>query len=373
MKRALCFAVVLLATLGSAPHAAARELHWESLDVRARLDAEGLMHIEERQTMVFTGDWNGGERRFRLLGSQSVKLHGIRRVDPDTGRETELVRGKLNRVDHYDWTGSEVVRWRSRLPSDPPFDGTRILYILEYTLTGTLESVSAKTFAIAPDFVFPDRPGVIEHFSLDFDVDPVWKSDQEFPRVLERSNLGPGQGVVVAATLTYTGNGWPAAVPRPLPRWMHLLVFGLALLAMLWFVIDLWRHETTLGRFEGPDTPGTIDRAWLEEHLFELPPEVAGALWDRAVGPPEVAAVIARLVAEGKLESEIVEKPWYRGGNTLKLRRTIPIAGFSGYDRKLIAGLFVGKGDETDTDTIRKYYRSKRSGFDPSSKIRKDL
>ena len=43
----------------------ARELHWSAMDVRARLDDSGTLHVVERQAMVFTGDWNGGERIFR--------------------------------------------------------------------------------------------------------------------------------------------------------------------------------------------------------------------------------------------------------------------------------------------------------------------
>ena len=49
---------VLLAALLLAGTARAQEksLHWSDLAVRARLDAEGILHVEERQVMVFTGD-----------------------------------------------------------------------------------------------------------------------------------------------------------------------------------------------------------------------------------------------------------------------------------------------------------------------------
>jgi hypothetical protein len=30
------------------------------------LDAEGALHVEETQTIIFNGDWNGGERRFDI-------------------------------------------------------------------------------------------------------------------------------------------------------------------------------------------------------------------------------------------------------------------------------------------------------------------
>jgi len=64
MKRTarLSFVSVLLAA--ASPAAAQRSLHWEELNVAARLDADGRLHVSETQTMVLSGDWNGGERRF---------------------------------------------------------------------------------------------------------------------------------------------------------------------------------------------------------------------------------------------------------------------------------------------------------------------
>jgi hypothetical protein len=46
---------------------AQRELHWERIEVDARLDAAGRLVVVETQKIVFTGDWNGGERRFNIL------------------------------------------------------------------------------------------------------------------------------------------------------------------------------------------------------------------------------------------------------------------------------------------------------------------
>ncbi|HET9210324.1 MAG TPA: hypothetical protein VFR03_07990, partial [Thermoanaerobaculia bacterium] len=78
---------VLLAALLLAGTARAQEksLHWSDLAVRARLDAEGILHVEERQVMVFTGDWNGGERRFNLRLGQHLHLQSLTRIDPAGG------------------------------------------------------------------------------------------------------------------------------------------------------------------------------------------------------------------------------------------------------------------------------------------------
>jgi hypothetical protein len=60
--RTACLALLLLA---AAP-LGARELSWDSIEVTARLDGVGTLHVRERQQFVFSGDWNGGERRFRV-------------------------------------------------------------------------------------------------------------------------------------------------------------------------------------------------------------------------------------------------------------------------------------------------------------------
>lgn len=364
--------VAAFAGLAGSP-LAARELYWESLAVEARLDADGLLHVVERQTMVFSGDWNGGERTFRLGTGQRVELEGLRRVDPATGRETSLSEGDLDRVDHYDWTGPATLRWRSRLPSDPPFDETVITYVLDYTLSGVIETLDAasKTFAMAPDFVFPDRAGRIERFTLELEIDPVWYPLGTVPQRVERQDLAPGESAVVGAELRYTGDGWPADVPRPVPAWLSAALLLATLAAMAWMVAGLLRHEAAVGRYDPPPMPERLDRDWIERHLLSFPPEVAGALWDRAIGPPEVAAVIARLVSEGQLESEVEERLF--GRKVLHLRRTVPFSELRGYDRVLVAGLFVEGAERTDTETLRQHYRSSGKGYRPAAEIQPGL
>ncbi|MCB1036123.1 MAG: hypothetical protein KDD47_20035, partial [Acidobacteria bacterium] len=360
-------ALVLLTFLASP--ASARELYWQSLKVQAFLDRGGLLHIEERQEMVFTGDWNGGERVFRLRSGQGVDLEGLFRIDPATGREVALVGGDLAQVDHYDWTDRTTLRWRSRMPSDPAFDQTTLTYVLRYSLSGALRRIDDKTFRIAPDFIFPDRPGPIRHFHLTYELDPVWSPQDHFISSVEREEIPPGQGAVLANDLLYTGEGWPAKVPKPAP-WLPLILFAFgALTAAADFFSRLFRHEAELGRF-APAVSEPIDRQWLEEHLLKFPPEHAGALWDRKVGPPEVAAVLARLVSQGKLESSVVKSGRFLGGEILQLKRKVQVSQLDGYDRQLVAALFFDGSDTTDTDAIRAHYRSQGTGFDPAKEIR---
>jgi hypothetical protein len=68
-------AVVVFGT----PAFAQRSLHWEAIDVEAQLDASGRLHVAETHTMVFTGDWNGGERQFDVRPRQTFVFRELLR------------------------------------------------------------------------------------------------------------------------------------------------------------------------------------------------------------------------------------------------------------------------------------------------------
>ena len=57
-RRGSLAGTILLAAFAfaSVSVSAARDLRWDAIDVRARLDAEGALHVVETQTMVFSGD-----------------------------------------------------------------------------------------------------------------------------------------------------------------------------------------------------------------------------------------------------------------------------------------------------------------------------
>ena len=114
--RGLAVSFLLALVLPGTGLAQEKSLHWAELAVRARLDAEGILHVEERQVMIFTGDWNGGERRFNLRLGQHLTLQKLSRIDPATGSATPLVEGDLAQVDHYAWTDRSTLRWRGYVP-----------------------------------------------------------------------------------------------------------------------------------------------------------------------------------------------------------------------------------------------------------------
>src|SRR5262249_59887167 len=91
---------------------AEKSLHWKSVDVQAKLDAQGVLHVSETQAMVFTGDWNGGERKFRVFPGQGLAFKGLSRLDPSTGQMRALSQGDLSEVDRYAFKDSTTLRWR---------------------------------------------------------------------------------------------------------------------------------------------------------------------------------------------------------------------------------------------------------------------
>jgi uncharacterized membrane protein YgcG len=357
------FALALSAVSGTAAaQDGAKTLHWRRIDVDARLDAAGRLRVIERQAMVFTGGWNGGERTFNLRPGQQLDLNGITRIDPD-GSARRLQRGDLDSVDEFDWTDSKTLRWRSRLPSDPPFNNHQIIYELDYTLSNILIA-DGEAYQLDHDFAFPDRVGIIENFSLVFTAADVWTSSTPLPLRLERTNIQPGASVVVTIPLQYTGAGRPAGVTRGLPLATRVLLALLLVSVVSSMLRRFFAEEKARGRFEPIMPAEAVDQAWLSRHVFNIPPEVVGAAWDNTTSAPEVAAMIARMVLEGKLASRVESKRWK---DILHLELKVPRAELSEDERKLVNALFESGRDQTDTEQIKQRYE--KSGFDPAKLV----
>lgn len=374
----------------------ARSLYWQDMKVTATLDNDGRLHVLEQQAMAFTGAWNGGERRFNLRPGQRLDLHNIYRINPKTGTRISLVRGDLSRVDHWVLYNGNKVRWRARLPSDPPFTHKVITYLLEYTLSGILLPVDGGGYQLRNDFAFPDRIGVIEHFSLDLILDPAWKVRGTLPTHVERNSLPPGTSVILSAILLHPG-GVPAAVGRkitppqrvvstahtPVSLLKTPVLLQVLVIVALWILvlaqgINFLAHERKRGRFHPLIPVEKVNGSWLEQHVFALAPEVVGATWDKRTDSSEVAAVLARMVQEKKMSSRVEQEitPWLGwkipGRYSLHLQLLVPRSSLQGYERELVDGLFID-GDTTSTKKVKKYYRRERTVFNPVEKIREPL
>ncbi len=383
MRGRLLLSIALLVA-GSERAAAAGELFWRSIDVVATLESAGSLRVDETQALVMSGDWNGGERIFRLEPGQRLRVLRIVRIDPESGSERVLERGDLGVVDQWNWTDSTTVRWRSRAPAAPPFDATLLVYRLELVYEQILRRDGENLYRLAHDFAFEERAGAIERFTVSFDATAEWEivepvsgagrsADLERRTLrFEAGPLAPGVGFVLQAGLRYLGSGTPTlAAPSQLAGRLRGSAAAALLVASTLFATGWWRRDRALGRFLPLVESTRIDRAWLDERVFSLRPEVVGAAWDRSVGASEVAAILARLVAEGKISSRVDRAgwgPWRR--EVLHLALEVPKASFEDEEKRLISGLFP-LGDEIDSERLRQHYRL--SGFDPVAKIRAGL
>lgn len=356
---------------GSALHAQDRSLQWPSIHVEAHLDADGRLSVKETQTVLFNGDWNGGERRFSVALQQRFDFQRMVRVDSAGAGDITMVGGDLDRVDGFDVVDGNTVRWRARLPDDPPFENALRTYRLEYAY-GNILIPQGDTYRLDHDFAFADRDGPIHAFTLDLTLDPAWGAPPGFTGQFGPVRLDPGYGFVVDIDLTYRPAGRPADV-----------VFGagigerLALLTALGVAVILLgarfaRREISLGRFAEPLPLDVVTQAWLEERVFSQRAEVIGAAWDQEIGAAEVTAVLARLESEKKLKSRVeTKKILVFTSHILHMELLVPRDALDGYERTLIDALFNPGATRTDTTEIRARYKEK--GFTPSTIIEKPL
>src|SRR5690606_22364650 len=107
---------------------------------------------------------------------------------------------------------------------------------------------------------------------------------------------------------------------------LKIMLGSLAVLPLLFLSWALFQ-EKRLGRLDRIQDDA-ISRAWIEENLLREKPEVIGAIWDGSVGAPEVSAILARMVGEGRLESKIEDDEM---ALTLKSRE-----GLNDYEKELI-------------------------------------
>lgn len=366
MRRLLLSLILVTAS------ADARTLYWRALDVEAKLDRDGEMRVSERHRMVFDGEWNGGERRFRIAPGQQLELISLSRIDT-AGVAVPLsrTRGSIG-LGEYSWDGT-LLRWRARRANDPPFRNQELTYVIDYKLRNIIER-EGDGYVLDHDFAFADRPGVIETYSVRFDLDPAWQPGPGFTPAWTGENLQPGEGVNLHMPLQWAGEGQPryirspqaapapvVAEAAPLPIALSTKAAAVAgflvIAALIWF----WfvRAEGASGRYE-PLPP--VTRKWLEEHLLTHRAEVVGTAWDSSTGEAEVAALIAIMTGEGKIENQPGAKP--------RLRLLVPRESLSDYERAFVEKLFIA-GDEIDPETLRKHYKA--TGFDPASAIRGPL
>lgn len=350
--------------------AQSKDLHWQSLDVRVHLDADGALHVRETQAIVLNGDWNGVERRFSIRRGQRLTFEHLVEQDASERAVREFRRGDLRGIGEFRWFDRDLLRWRARMPGDPPFRDALRIYELDYVIAGVLQRQDGQ-FLLAHDFAFADRPGIIEHLHGELTFDPAWRAADAAGTSFDVDSLQPGRGAVRSFAFEYVGSGHPLAQGevRAAPAWVaDLLIVVLAGMVLAGALVIV-RRERERGRFEPLDNPDSIDAAWLDEHLLRYRPEDVGAAWDGDVSTQEVMAILARMSQAGQITSEVKTGGWgIFKTQVLHLRLHVDADSLPPTDRALIRKLFFD-GPTTDTNRIRERYKSR--GFDPSEIISK--
>ena len=258
LLRTLCVAILALCTPAAA--LAQRELHWDNIEVAAHLDEAGNLRVDETQTIVFTGEWNGGERAFNIRPRQKISLIGVYR-SRDGGWQELAGDASLDDVDDYAWTDAKTLRWRSRQPADPPFANTPIRYRLRYVLSGILVK-DDNSYLLDHDFAFPDRAGTIDRFTLRLTLDPAWQPLADVRDVYTASGISPGRSFVLKVPLRYAGVLVPAALDLTPPREIVFavsVILGVTGLAVLWFFV----REQSNGRFAPVTATSLTNRGFV--------------------------------------------------------------------------------------------------------------
>lgn len=354
--RIICFVLFLLIPASAL---AQRDLYWARIDVDATLAADGRLRISEMQTMVFTGDWNGGERLFNIRPRQHLALIELARLEH--GAWQALTEDSdIDDRDEYGWANATTLRWRSRERTDPPFANTAIQYRLRYELANILLK-DGDDYRLDHDFLFPDRTGTVMHFGLRLRLDPAWQPKTDVREEYTLESVAPGQGFVLKLPLRYTGAAVPAVLDTSSPP---EIVAALAALLGIAFVsvAALFIREQAQGRFV--PLPAPVNAGWVRDHILKYPSEVVGAAWDEDIGASEVVSLISRMVNEGKLESDVEN-------SSMVLRLKVDRRTLDGHERTLIERLFFDGRTTTSTTAVKEHY--KNEGFDPAKEIRREL
>lgn len=196
------FAACLLLVAAAAD---ARELRWRGLFVRAHLADDGTLHVSERHAMLFTGNWLGSDRTFRIEPHQTFMLRGIRRG------ARPLVAGDLDAADEYRLLDGKTLRWRARGASDPPFANTELVYTIDYSLGRVVvPHVFGDGYRLDYDFAFANRPGPIERFTLELTFGRAWRS----PPLRRSATLARGESFPLSLDLQHHGPVNPRTMSR---------------------------------------------------------------------------------------------------------------------------------------------------------------
>ena len=414
MRRDLRLLVVTLALAVQAPSARSDDIpavEWRVIDIDARLDAAGRFHLIETHHIRLTdaGVWSPF-REFGLSVDQSIAMKAVTRIDA-AGAEHPLSEAEVTGPDQYRYYHLGHLYLRS-----PEFRaGEEVTYRFEYELLGALspawgigagpKELTEESPWVAPwtragqivadwreawpdpehrlyrldhDVLYPSRdgPGYVVrriHYRLEFD--PVWK--EVHPEV-DLAKITYDVDYRVRHLVRYMGEGRPSGADwtASLKRIGVLVAVPAAALLMWLMAIAVEAVRMRLS--------GSVDSAFIAEHLLSLSPEMVGPLLDRhgQAPAPTADSVLSRLAAERKISIEVEprrepssagNRAGRNGGEdavedredasdeaevALRLTLNVPLSALPRFERSFLEGAF-GSGKHATGDRLREGWNEK--------------
>lgn len=354
------YKIIILFILSFSSILQAKSIRFDYVEVDALLNKEGHLEVKENQAMYFNGEWNGGYREFRVEGKQKVIVHGIDRTTT-VGILEPLKRGNINKKFHYQFRNNKL-KWRNRLPYEPPFNNIFRRYIIKYTIKNVIQHNKQDVF-LNHQFLFK-RDSPIKTVKVKLTIDPFWESEKgvyEFTAenvaakntFLKKVRLGDVKNKKFKKFL------YISAGPTNPIGWEAISVFILIFIGYIFFRYKmLYRHEEKNGRFAALTPHDQINAEWIEKNVLIHKPEIAAALWDERTCAHELSALMTSLHVRGYIKISFEEEGfWMFKHPTFVLEKLKPFDDLEEYERKILKGLFIKDLNRITQSELKTYYR----------------
>jgi hypothetical protein len=365
---------------------------WTLLDVQARLDDAGRLHVVETHHLRLEDGLAEGLSLFREFGlgaDQSLVLHRLTRMGPGA-EEVPLERRDVSGPDEFQYYALGHAHYS--IPPLPP--GSELALRFEYEVVNAvapafgigaapgplgeewhLASPIARARQILADWR-EARPDPQRRYRLDHDVlfpsrdGPAFQVRQVDYRLeyaeawrmvdpeAELATVIPDVSYRVRQLFEYLPEGRPSGAAFE-PAVLRLASIAALLLgaAVLWLA---------LLAIEGLGTRGKVDRAFVEETLRGLAPEQVSALAGEVTVAPDPERLLVRLALERKLAIEVRPPADPDGEPEVRLRLLVPPSAQGELEREFLEPLFSGRTEVSSTALAERYAEE---GFDPRAHL----